>query len=853
MSFGDLKVQDLIYEDSSNNEITVVIADLATKANPTFTGTVTVPTAPASDVSTKAASTAFVDAYYATKSGASFTGAVTGTDLTLSGNLVVNGTTTTINTQTLDVEDKNIVIGKVSNPSDTTADGGGWTLKGSSDKTFNWVNSTDAWTSSEHIYLGDNKKLLLGVGVGGVQDLQIYSDGSSGILKAPSGGGIHLGNADTENILDIEPGRVVVNGGLWVENGDFSIRGSGYPKILWDLSDNTLEFSDNIKLNFGAGDDMRLYSDGTNGYVQGDELRIGTASNTTNAVFTNTKFDFRKDVDLTNSAKLGIGGSYGSSGHVLTSGGSGAAPSWAAVPPGGNTFTAVANGSIANNKAVKIDTDGKVSEIKVAQSTATALSFPGSAQEFVAGEQHEYIKVVNCGEDKVLALYQRTSGTFQVNCQVGYHASSSATKPSWGTVAHINNDTGSNRISDGVDMVYIGSNRVIIAFRLNGPIKVYMATVNTSNNTVSFSGSATVGSNAAYPCISYDPDNDSVLCCFSDLGANGRGKGVVITWSGTSLSTNSYVEFPRVGGNMSVSRMTSTYDTNDNRHIVAFNYNDYGDRGYVVPVSVSGTTPTFGSLVQFCGSGTSTDNLHASNELDMAFDDNENRFVIFYTAGSRCWKHAGSCSSGTVSITPSDQSMSLYTHGNADIYPSIVFEPITNTFVAAAVTSAGGNFNRYAQNAFFSLNTNANTFNLNTSNALLNNATMYTSVAHWGRTTEGRILNAYQEYYSSAGSRLGVTIDALTTAATSNLTDAEAFVGFADQAYTNGQTATIKTYGNNVDTLSGMTIGSQYYVQGNGSLATTVDSTLSLGSNRPLAGLAISASKLLIRDPLAKA
>ena len=103
MSFGDLKVQDLIYEDSSNNEITVVISDLATKNNPTFTGIVTVPTPPASDVSTKAASTAFVDSYYATKasptftgtptvpgyaplSGAAFTGAVTGTDLTLSGN-----------------------------------------------------------------------------------------------------------------------------------------------------------------------------------------------------------------------------------------------------------------------------------------------------------------------------------------------------------------------------------------------------------------------------------------------------------------------------------------------------------------------------------------------------------------------------------------------------------------------------------------------------------------------------------------------------------------------------------------------------------------------------------------------
>ena len=80
-------------------------------------------------------------------------------DLTISGSLTVNGTTTTIDTTNLDIEDKNITLGKVSSPSDTTADGGGFTLKGASDKTFNWVNSTDSWTSSEHIDLASGKVL----------------------------------------------------------------------------------------------------------------------------------------------------------------------------------------------------------------------------------------------------------------------------------------------------------------------------------------------------------------------------------------------------------------------------------------------------------------------------------------------------------------------------------------------------------------------------------------------------------------------------------------------------------------------------------------------------------------------
>lgn len=86
------------------------------------------------------------------------TGAATfDNNVIIQGDLTVNGTETIINTQTLDVEDKNIVIGKVATPSDITADGGGITLKGTTDKTINWVDATDAWTFSEHVDLASGK------------------------------------------------------------------------------------------------------------------------------------------------------------------------------------------------------------------------------------------------------------------------------------------------------------------------------------------------------------------------------------------------------------------------------------------------------------------------------------------------------------------------------------------------------------------------------------------------------------------------------------------------------------------------------------------------------------------------
>jgi hypothetical protein len=79
-------------------------------------------------------------------------------NIVVGGNLTVNGTTTTVNSTTVSVDDKNIELGTVASPTDTTADGGGITLKGATDKTFNWINSTDSWTSSEHVDLASGKE-----------------------------------------------------------------------------------------------------------------------------------------------------------------------------------------------------------------------------------------------------------------------------------------------------------------------------------------------------------------------------------------------------------------------------------------------------------------------------------------------------------------------------------------------------------------------------------------------------------------------------------------------------------------------------------------------------------------------
>ena len=193
-----LSTTELNYVDGVTSAIQTQLNDKAPIASPTFTGTVSGVTKShvglgSVDNTTdanKPISTATQTALdlKANLSGATFTGAVSGTSLTLSGDLTVNGTTTTLNSTTISVDDKNIELGSVASPSDVTADGGGITLKGATDKTFNWVDATDSWTSSEHINLASGKDLkvngtaVISSTAGGF----IFTDGTQTLEGVPS-------------------------------------------------------------------------------------------------------------------------------------------------------------------------------------------------------------------------------------------------------------------------------------------------------------------------------------------------------------------------------------------------------------------------------------------------------------------------------------------------------------------------------------------------------------------------------------------------------------------------------------------------------------------------------------------
>ena len=111
------------------------------------------------------------------------------TNLTIEGDLTVNGTTTTIDTETLLVKDKNIEMGVVDTPTDITADGGGITLKGTTDKTITWSDTTDAWTSSEPLDLPAGAQATPSLFFGGDVNSGLYSPGADQVAISTGGTG----------------------------------------------------------------------------------------------------------------------------------------------------------------------------------------------------------------------------------------------------------------------------------------------------------------------------------------------------------------------------------------------------------------------------------------------------------------------------------------------------------------------------------------------------------------------------------------------------------------------------------------------------------------------------------------
>jgi hypothetical protein len=244
-------------------------------------------------------------------------------NVVIPGNFTVQGTTTTIDTTTLVVKDKNIEMGAVGTPTDITADGGGITLKGTTDKTINWIDATDAWTLSEHVNIASGKeyringvKVLdatsLGSGVTGSSLTSVGTIGTgtwqgtavgtayggTGIAGGFANGELLIGKTDgtlAKTTLTASTGVTITNG-----NGSITISATGSGGTITGVTATSP-----LASSGGTAPDISI-QDGTTSQKGAVQLEDSTSSTSTTKAA--TPASVKSAYDLANAALPKAGG-----------------------------------------------------------------------------------------------------------------------------------------------------------------------------------------------------------------------------------------------------------------------------------------------------------------------------------------------------------------------------------------------------------------------------------------------------------------------------------------------------------------------------------------------------------------
>ena len=216
-----------------------------------------------------------------------FTGTTTVADLTVTGDLTVDGTTTTINSTTLNVDDINITV--ASGAADAAAaNGAGLTVDGAN-ATFNYASSGDKWTMNKPLDVGGNLDVT-----GTLSSDGLTVDGDANL----SGTAVNF-DLDETDTTDLNTRFRQSAGQLFLQTAN-DAKSVGYnrlninhstgdisfyedtgttPKFFWDASAESLTLNSTLKVEGGT----------TNGFVQasGSLFQLGASTASDLVVYTN--------------------------------------------------------------------------------------------------------------------------------------------------------------------------------------------------------------------------------------------------------------------------------------------------------------------------------------------------------------------------------------------------------------------------------------------------------------------------------------------------------------------------------------------------------------------------------------
>ena len=587
-----------------------------------------------------------------------------------------------------------------------------------------------------------------------------------------------------------------------------------------------VDFNNNAKARFGNSNYLEIFSNGTNQLIKntsGDlvsesdsiKLRSTTGDAFVTATLNGAVDLYHNDTKRleTTSSGINVTGQINVNGAELS-----AAPE----------IDITASGAISNNQAVIVNSSGQA--VAVTQSSSVA-SPPTSSFAGISGSTLSHESFSDACYDASTDRYvwiNRDGGNGGFYVYVGQMVNGTI---SWG------NKSGYLGFSGNCREVKIESNGAGKVFALGhewsswGQTKAICGTINASAKTVSF-GSAintgTAGTSGIYLSKPVWTSSTNVLQIRRDSQNSNNFRVYTYTVSGTSIQQHGLTNIAQGDSSAAMAyrnnKVAIGYRNSSNTLSVRFAY-----------MSNSNQTINLGSTTTVSGVFVNVISVAWVNDTTAVFVFRDNTSSkgtsIAFTIGSGSTDNTVTSQGSLQYYQPSAEGTTPQVYWDNDISRLVCSYRQTISSKDTAITVLG-NY------------TGSNSVTWDTSNTCQSRNTVNNSEVKEGFSSMNDTTNDRQVIMSPGSGGSNQTYDfstfiVETQTITTNMTTGN-FLGFSSAAYSNGQTAKINVVGNTT-TKSSLTPGSKYYVQKDGSLATTA-TTPSVE-----AGLALSSTKLLIK------
>ena len=333
----------------------------------------------------------------------------------------------------------------------------------------------------------------------------------------------------------------------------------------------------------------------------------------------------------------------------------------------------------------------------------------------------------------------------------------------------------------------------------------------------------------------WDPDANKLLVAYRDGGDSNRGSLSIGTVSGNSCTFSGNFNFSNNEIiKSSADRLGICYDTKNNQVVISYVPQTAGTPMFAVG-TISGSTATFSSMQNITFTG-----ITDPDRADCVYDEKADAVVFLSSHNISSIRKVVAKAGRGVSVG-SSVPYALGSQVVADTGNANSVDIVYNSVAGVSVIAYTGNDTTPAD----LMRTAVLTVGVNTSLTVssVQAITNYKSDNHpnqvlgYNAAINRVLITTKRDGEGGGGGGGDATIVGVRV---SNATPGN-FLGFSADAYTDGQTASVKIIGQQIQGQTDLVIGNKYYIEGDGSLSTADD------GESIIAGIAISATGLLIK------